>query len=86
MGFVGGYGIELDSYKYNPGDPDGKHIALIHGEVSNHIVSVIDNRVDDSAWHGITVNYKDNKIEVFIDDQNIMAQLSRQKFDVFIMN
>lgn len=74
MGFVGGYGIELDSYKYNPGDPDGKHIALIHGEVSNHIVSVIDNRVDDSAWHGITVNYKDNKIEVFIDDQKILQR------------
>ena len=73
MGFVGGYGIELDSYK-NPGDPDGKHIALIHGEASNHIVSVIDNRVDDSAWHGITVNYKDNKVEVFIDDQKILQR------------
>ena len=73
IGFVGGYGIELDSYK-NPGDPDGKHIALIHEKASNHIVSVIDNRVDDSAWHGITVNYKDNKVEVFIDDQKILQR------------
>ena len=61
QGFVSGeksYGVELDSYPYNRGDPDGKHIAIIKNNVRNHLKYVLDDRVDDSAWHKLSVSYQ----------------------------
>ena len=75
MGFVpGSYGVELDSYYQNPGDPNGKHIAIIHNEVSNHLTYTLDDRVDDSQWHTLEVEYKSNKLTVFLDDVQVLVQ------------
>lgn len=74
MGFAGGYGVELDSYPHNSGDPDGKHIAVIQKYVSNHLVSKVDDRVDDSNWHQIKVVYSKNTLKVYMDSELVLTQ------------
>ena len=75
LGFVGdgAYGIELDSYPRNPNDPDGKHIAVVQDKVANHLASVLDNRVDDSAWHNVQVKYLDGTLIVYLDDEEVLS-------------
>lgn len=78
QGFVSGeksYGVELDSYPYNRGDPDGKHIAIIKNNVRNHLKYVLDNRVDDSAWHKLSVSYKakEKALTVYLDEKEVLA-------------
>lgn len=75
LGFVGtgAYGIELDSYPKNSKDPDGKHIAIIKDSVKNHLAYVLDDRVDDSAWHTIKVTYDSKVIEVYLDGSKVLA-------------
>ena len=78
QGFVSGeksYGVELDSYPYNRGDPDGKHIAIIKNNVRNHLKYVLDNRVDDSAWHELSVSYKakEKALTVYLDEKEVLA-------------
>lgn len=78
QGFVSGeksYGVELDSYPYNRGDPDGKHIAIIKNNVRNHLKYVLDDRVDDSAWHKLSVSYKakEKTLTVYLDEKEALA-------------
>lgn len=78
QGFVSGeksYGVELDSYPYNRGDPDGKHIAIIKNNVRNHLKYVLDDRVDDSAWHKLSVSYKakEKTLTVYLDEKEVLA-------------
>ena len=73
MGFVpGSYGIELDSYPHNPGDPNGKHIAVIRDAVSNHLSYSLDDRVDASAWHTLEGTYAQGLLQVFLDDGEVL--------------
>lgn len=75
MGFTGAntYGVELDSYAANEGDPDGKHIAIIQGSVKNHLNSVLDDRVDDSQWHTLSVFYVSSALSVTLDEQEVLT-------------
>lgn len=78
QGFVSGeksYGVELDSYPYNRGDPDGKQIAIIKNNVRNHLKYVLDDRVDDSAWHKLSVSYKakEKTLTVYLDEKEVLA-------------
>lgn len=78
QGFVSGeksYGVELDSYPYNRGDPDGKHIAIIKNNVRNYLKYVLDDRVDDSAWHKLSVSYKakEKTLTVYLDEKEVLA-------------
>ena len=78
QGFVSGeksYGVELDSYPYNRGDPDGKHIAIIKNNVRNHLKYVLDDRVDDGAWHKLSVSYKakEKTLTVYLDEKEVLA-------------
>ena len=78
QGFVSGeksYGVELDSYPYNRGDPDGKHIEIIKNNVRNHLKYVLDDRVDDSAWHKLSVSYKakEKTLTVYLDEKEVLA-------------
>lgn len=78
QGFVSGeksYGVELDSYPYNRGDPNGKHIAIIKNNVRNHLKYVLDDRVDDSAWHKLSVSYKakEKTLTVYLDEKEVLA-------------
>lgn len=80
QGFVSGeksYGVELDSYPYNRGDPDGKHIAIIKNNVRNHLKYVLDDRVDDSAWHKLSVSYKakEKTLTVYLDEKEVLASV-----------
>jgi hypothetical protein len=74
LGFVGNgaYGVELDSYDGNSGDPDGKHIAVIQNKTSNHLAYVADDRVDDSKWHSVTVEYMNCVLSVTLDGKYIL--------------
>lgn len=74
MGFAGEYGVELDSYPQNSGDPEGKHIAIIHRKASDHIVSRQDDRVDDSTWHNVVVKYKDGTMQVYLDGSRVLER------------
>ncbi|MDD6211960.1 MAG: hypothetical protein PUB22_02255 [Clostridiales bacterium] len=75
LGFVtGSYGVELDSYPENPGDPDGKHVAIIYDEVSNHLTYSLDDRVDDSQWHTLEVTYTPGTLTVSLDGEQVLAQ------------
>lgn len=74
MGFAGEYGVELDSYPYNSGDPSEKHIAIIHERASNHIVSRQDDRVDDSVWHHVVVKYKNGTMQVYLDGSAVLER------------
>ena len=75
LGFVSGeesYGVELDSYSENPGDPDGKHIAVVYREASNHLAYVLTDQVDDSLWHTVKIVYQPGIMEVWLDGMKIM--------------
>lgn len=61
------YAVEFDSYPYNSGDPNNKHIAIIGGDVHNHLAYVIDERVDDSTWHRAKIEYRNNTLIVSVD-------------------
>ena len=75
LGFVpGSYGVELDSYFENPGDPWGKHIAIIHEEVSNHVTYTMDGRVDDSQWHTLKITYTPGTLAVYLDNTLVLSQ------------
>lgn len=68
LGFVkGAFGVELDSY-HNAYDPEGKHIAILKDSARNHLTYRTDARVDDSAWHTLTVTYSENVLTVYLDD------------------
>ena len=49
---------------------------------ANHIFAKKHEIIETS----ITARMAKPVFEIYVDDKNIMAQLSRQKFDVFIMN
>ena len=74
MGFISSeaYGVEFDSYSGNPNDPEGKHIAVIYDQSSNHLAYTLDDRVDDSEWHDVEVSYANNSVEVYLDGQNVL--------------
>ncbi|MCR5282716.1 MAG: hypothetical protein K6E18_05050 [Lachnospiraceae bacterium] len=67
LGYVDGYGVELDSYPRNDNDPEGKHFAIIKDDVSNHLVYKEDDRVDDGSWHNIMVKYNADQKSMSID-------------------
>lgn len=74
LGFVpGSYGMELDSYPNGGADPDGKHIALINGDVFNHVTYSLDDRVDDSEWHKVVFFYHNGTAEVYLDGEFIIS-------------
>ena len=72
MGFAGEYGVELDSYPNNSGDPSKKHVAIINNSASNHIVYEEDDRVDDSVWHNVIVKYNKGTMQVYLDGSEIL--------------
>lgn len=74
IGFTGEYGVELDSYPHNYGDPSGKHIAIIRESASEHIVSRLDDRVDDSAWHNVVVKYNNKTMQVYLDGSMVLER------------
>ncbi|MBR3308084.1 MAG: tetratricopeptide repeat protein [Lachnospiraceae bacterium] len=75
LGFVeGSYGIEFDSFYYNDGDPEGKHIAFIDGSTSNHVSYVLDDRVDDSRWHRASVLYINNRMDLYVDGEKLLSE------------
>ena len=78
LGFVseGVYGVEFDSYRGNPGDPSGKHIAIIQNKVSQHLTYELTDIVDDSQWHDVVILYNENRLTVFVDNQYIVSQKS----------
>ena len=68
-----GYGIEFDSYhnqEYN--DSPNPHIALIHGEASNHLVSVDDERVRTNQWHTADITVDGDRITAKIDGDAVI--------------
>ncbi len=78
LGFVTGsksYGVELDSYPENPGDPNGRHVAIIYQKVSNHLKYVMDERVDDGKWHDVNVRYQRSSktMTVYLDGKAILS-------------
>lgn len=75
IGFVNGYGVELDSYPENSGDPESKHIAVVAENISNHLTSVLDDRVDDGAWHDIEVFYQRDLevLTVYLDNNIVLS-------------
>ena len=74
LGFTGEYGVELDSYPHNGGDPDKKHIAIIKDRVSNHLSYVEDDRVDDSKWHTLKVVYRKKTLGVYLDGKLLLTE------------
>ena len=68
-GTVLGYGIEFDNYQGGT-DTSGQHIAIIKDQVTNHLASVDDVRVEDNAWHHAKVIVDDSSITVFVDDMD----------------
>ncbi len=74
LGFEGYYGVELDSYPRNAGDPAGKHVAVIQTYVSNHLSYKLDDRVDDSRWHTVKVTYSDRTLCVYLDGGLVLKQ------------
>lgn len=73
IGFAGHYGIELDSYAKNSGDPSGKHIAIVKERISNHLVYALDDRVDDSEWHSVKAVYKKGTLKVYLDGKQVLT-------------
>lgn len=75
LGFVDGYGVELDSYDGNSGDPKGKHFAIIKDKVRDHVEYVQDDRVDDGSWHLMSVTYDSHakKLIVSVDNKSILS-------------
>lgn len=75
LGFVGNgaYGVELDSWKGNSGDPSGKHVAIIHNSSTNHLAYALDDRVDDSEWHELGVSYEGTVLRVYLDGELLLS-------------
>ena len=75
IGFVDGYGVEMDSYPRNSGDPAGKHFAIVKDRVSNHITYKEDDRVDDGSWHNMKVEYNKTakRLDVSLDGTQILS-------------
>ena len=75
LGFTGHYGIELDSFanSYDP-SPKGKHVAVVQGKTANHLCYVLDDRVDDSAWHTLRVTVKNHVLRVYLDGALLLKQ------------
>ncbi len=73
LGFLGknwvavpGYGIEFDAYQ-NVYDPSSDHVALIYGNVTNHLKYVNDYSVSDGHWHDVVVHVYSGEIVVYED-------------------
>ena len=73
MGFAGYYGVELDSYPFNSGDPDERHIAIVKDDIHNHLKHVYDDRTDDSKWHTMKILYKSGTLTVYVDGTNVLS-------------
>ena len=73
MGFAGYYGVELDSYPFNSGDPDERHIAIVKDDIHNHLKYVFDDRTDDSKWHTMKIIYKSGTLTVYVDGKNVLS-------------
>lgn len=69
----GGYGLEFDTYT-NTNDSKKSHIAIVRDDVSNHLFSVDEPRVDDEKWHNAVINIKGTNITVSIDGDVIIDQ------------
>lgn len=67
----GGYGLEFDTYE-NANDSPYAHVAIVRDEVSNHLVSVDEPRVDDEEWHHAILTVNGNNITVSIDGDTII--------------
>ena len=74
LGFVGGntYGVEFDSY-HNSGDPDQRHLGIIQGRASNHLATLLTDKVDDSSWHQVKVTYANGTLTVVLDGTETLA-------------
>lgn len=75
LGFVenNSYGVELDSYPYNSGDPSEKHIGIVHHSTHEHLATVSDDRVDDSSWHNIMISYYSGVLNVYLDGDAVLS-------------
>lgn len=69
----GGYGLEFDTYT-NTNDSPNAHIAIVRDEVSNHLISVDEPRVDDEKWHNALIKVSGNNITVSIDNDIIINE------------
>ena len=75
LGFVEGdsYGVEFDSYPHNSGDPDGKHIAVVHSSAHSHVKSYLTDAVDDSKWHDVQIVCQNGTITVSLDGAVVLT-------------
>ena len=79
LGFVTGeenYGVEFDSYYNSEHDPKEKHIAIVKGDISNHLKYVNTTVVDDEEWHHVEICYLNSSMQVYVD-QELMLEFER---------
>ncbi len=67
----GGYGLELDTYK-NTNDSGNAHVAIVRDIVSNHLISVDEQRVDDEKWHDAVLKVSGDNVTFTIDEDIII--------------
>jgi hypothetical protein len=96
---VPGYGVEFDCWQNIPedfqqfaggqqnpsGDPSSHHIALIKDFAGNYLAYVDDTRVDDNAWHQVTVQVQGSSVSVSVDNGLVLqwtGEINRT-FDCF---
>ena len=70
----GGYGLEFDTYQ-NTNDSANAHISIVRDKVSNHLVMVDDERVDDYKWHSVVLEVEGDSVIVWVDDEIIIDEM-----------
>ena len=70
---AGAYGVELDSFASDRGDPKFKHIAIIRDSAARHLKYVRSKLVDDGAWHTVKVTCKNKTLTAYIDNKKMIS-------------
>ena len=70
---AGAYGVELDSYASDRGDPKSKHFAIIRDNAARHLKYVSSKLVDDGKWHTVKVTCKNKTLTAYIDNKKLIS-------------
>ena len=70
---TGAYGVELDSYASDRGDPKARHFAIIRDNAARHLKYVSSKLVDDGKWHTVKVTCKNKTLTAYIDNKKLIS-------------
>ena len=70
--YTNAYGVEIDTYPADEGDPAKSHVGVVKGSRREHLVYSMEPQVTDAAWHTVQVLVSGQILRISLDGHPLL--------------